>query len=280
MISGPNESSSENESSDDEDENLTLETIQTNTMSDAITQENGICKVLKIVQELSGAVKHTSTAVTMMQSDLAQIKEERKRDRDLLKHIRMALIEGNTRMPATPEEQTGRNAPSSPSTPASRSTTIQPRFIKAPIAGRMLLGGDEGMDRDITWYMELLKQVTWKKKTTDADNGRLLCMKLLRAEFSKEDLASKNVSGVSRDENQKVVQIEKLDPRVLNAIFNQARYQFPQYDHCYTNIGCSTVKDLNNICQKIRKERGGERQLGAVNDNGEQAANDADVAAD
>ena len=263
--------SSENESEEEGDMNIplqtmindaTLETIQSRLQS--VEKQDAIAQLLESAQQISKTVLHMSSAMANMQREMNIMKEERQKDRDLMKRMYSELQQLNssgdtprraTSTPTTPSTSTA----SVPATPVSGSTRassslLSPRYINAPTADQLLLGGDQGMVRDVSWYGKVLHQVSWKKKDNDMDNGRLLCMKLLRCEFSKEDLASKNVSGFSRNGDNKKIRMEKLDQRVLTAIFNQAKYQFPNFEQWYTDTKCTTVKELNNICQKARKD--------------------------
>ena len=125
------------------------------------------------------------------------------------------------------------------------------------------------------------------KKPTDAERARLLCKKMLRCEFSREDLSVKNVSGFSRDANQKIVAIPKLDQRILMAIFNQAKHQFPGFNEWYTDRKCQTVKNLNIICKTVRNEvisgdNGAVQGLVDINqgtdsENGDQQTDNSDI---
>ena len=255
----------------------TLETIQSRLRS--VEKQDAIAQLLESVKQISTTVLHMSSAMANMQQDINLMKEQRRKDRDLMKLMFSEIQQLNGRPNTSAEEDTPRSAIATPATsntstaaasrtpatPVSTGTRnpLVPRYINAPAAGQLLLGGDRGMVRDVTWYEKVLQQVGWKKKDSDLDNGRLLCMKLLRCEFSKEDLASKNVTGFSRSGDNKKVRMEKLDQRVLTAIFNQAKYQFPDFDQWYTDTKWSTVKELNNICQKARKD------LEKQNDNAE-----------
>ena len=110
------------------------------------------------------------------------------------------------------------------------------------------------MQRDVEWYKNLINQVKCRKKDNDNDRGRLLCQGLLRDEFSKDDLAAHNLTGVSRGDNNKFVHIPKLDERVLNSIFMQAKIQFSGFEDSHLQLACETVKALNRICKVARKE--------------------------
>ena len=152
----------------------------------------------------------------------------------------------------TVEPNPGREDRPRPTPTAAVQDPYLPRFINAPTPGKLLLGGDSGMERDLGWYKKLLKQAKCRKKETDDERGRLLCQGLLRAEFSTEELACGNMTGRSRSELNKFIEIPRLNERVLNAIFTQARYQFPGFVDCYTDLQCPTVKALNRICKVTR----------------------------
>ena len=272
------------ESSSDSEDEVALGTLQSrmlkqrrNDVREAINgrlqsvrNEDGFAQLLASVTSINATVQHISAAVSTMQNHLTQLQEDVnliKRNRDLLKRIVHNTSPGTSTSSAsaTPAGSGNRQEPQiTPETPrtarpsATDTTSNSPyksRYISAPTPGKMFLGGDEGMERDITWYEQMLKMVSWKKKDTDQDRGRLLCMKLFRAEFSKEDLAMKNVTGFTRDNNHKIVIIPTLEQRVLFAIFNQAKTQFPLFSDWYTMRSSATVKDLNDICKKARKDR-------------------------
>ena len=303
------------ESSDSEDE-IALGALQNriikkrqNAVREAINgrlqsarNEDGFAQLLASVTLIKSTVQHISAAVSTMQSSLTQLQEDvtlLKRDRDLLKRII------NNTSPATPGSTTSATAPTAarpagnqpdaPETPRTARpaaiTTGSPytaRYISAPTPGKMFLGGTEGMERDITWYKDILKMVSWKKKDTDQERGRLLCMKLLRVEFSRDDLSTKNVTGFTRADNHKIIEMPMLDQGVLFAIFNQAKYQWPQFTDWYNMRSCATVKDLNDICKKVRKEHivvQQERialpvQQDDINVNAANHADEADIAED
>ena len=153
-----------------------------------------------------------------------------------------------------------------PETPRARTPQTShyaPRYISAPTAGKLQLGGDPELERDVNWYTDILTKVGWRKKlNTDEERGRMLCMKLLRCEFSEEELRRQNVTGSTRNDSHKIVRIEKLDDRVMTAIFNQARYQFPDFKDSHNSKNCKTVKELNVICKRARNQPGNQLAQG------------------
>ena len=139
-----------------------------------------------------------------------------------------------------------------------------PRYISALVPGKLLLGGDRYLERDIAWYEKLLKGVKCRKKGNDNDRGRLLCQGLTRAEFFEQELATKNITGFSRDGSKKHINIPKLDENVLNAIFMQARCQFPGFADNYTDHKCDTVKALQGVCKVARSKARSRVEPGAT----------------
>ncbi len=250
-------------------------------------KEDGIGQLPQSARQITATIEHLSVTLVNVQTEIASLKEtlaiERQQDRDLMKKIysRLKLMSSNEAptvtsrvttpsstpdIPAVPDQIIIPNIPATPARPPASRPTIpvtpatpvtpvmfEARYLSAPSPGHLLLGGDQGLPRNVSWYKDILKQVSWKKKSGDDDNGRLLCMKLLRAEFSQEDLASKNVTGFTRNRgDHKRVPIEQLDTNILTAIFHQAKHQFPSFNQWYTDTKCATVKELNNICQKAR----------------------------
>ena len=107
--------------------------------------------------------------------------------------------------------------------------SFTPRVINMPAPGQYLVGGHPSFKRNIQDYKKLLEKVSYYRKTSDAENGRLLCMKYLREEVSMEEMATKNVTGVSRLTNGSKTKLPKLDEDFLRAIFTQAKHQFPGF---------------------------------------------------
>ena len=62
-----------------------------------------------------------------------------------------------------------------------------------------------------------------------------------------------NVTGCSRGDDGKIINIEKLDAQVLNGIFHQAQHQFPGFSDWYDDKKCKTVKELNIFCKRERR---------------------------
>ena len=64
-----------------------------------------------------------------------------------------------------------------------------------------------------------------------------------------------NITGKTRDpDTKKYAEIPKLDDRVVRAIFQQAKYQFPEFKDSYTDTKCPTVQLLNDVCKHARYE--------------------------
>ena len=275
--------------------NCRRETIS-NLLQEA-QKEDGITKILDFVQSIHETVKHMSIAIVGLQQDMEKQQQETVRDRNLMKkiylelqnHHKEASTPSTSRSPgpstSPPTPSTSSSIPSTPSsststtsrntqavqsmqppeTPRARTpqtSNYAPRYISAPTAGKLQLGGDPELERDVTWYNDILTKVGWRKKlSTDEERGRMLCMKLLRCEFSEEELRRQNVTGSARNDSRKIMRIEKLDDRVMTAIFNQARYQFPGFTDSHNSKNCKTVRELNVICNRVKiqleqRERG------------------------
>ena len=121
-----------------------------------------------------------------------------------------------------------------------------------PAPGQYLIGGHPSFKRNIQDYKKLLEKVSCYRNTSDADNGRLLCLKYLREEVSTEELATKNVTGVSRLTNGSMISVPKLNEEFLGAIFTQAKHQFPGFTDWFMDSKCRTVKAVNDMCRKAR----------------------------
>lgn len=148
-----------------------------------------------------------------------------------------------------------------PAPPTSPSPTHQlnPRYIPGREEDTYLLGGNEGMVRSVVEYKTILREVYTRKRTaTDIERARLLCLNLMKREVPKEELAKSNVTGNSRDENKKKCKIPQIDRRLLHAIFQQTRQQFPEFKDWYTDTKCKTVEILNDGCKRARKELRGQ----------------------
>ena len=132
----------------------------------------------------------------------------------------------------------------------------KPRFITSPVEGKLLLGGDAGLERDVDWYNKLLNYVKSRNKTNRTDQ-------ILRQNVMLQSATCKIFEGrVGMYECDRVVtkwcrekiNIPKLNDRVLCAIFTQAKTQFPGFTDWYTQSKCDTVYQLNHICKLVRKE--------------------------
>ena len=145
----------------------------------------------------------------------------------------------------------------------SRGTDVlKPRLLGVPEPGKYLLGGNPSLVRNINDYNAMLKQIPKTLMKHPADFGRRLCGLLMRQEFSKEELATKNVTGVSRHLNRHTFPIEKLDPVIMDAIFEQAQYQFPDVDFM-TDEGTrrKIITYLNDICKHARRDKRDELKI-------------------
>ena len=99
-------------------------------------------------------------------------------------------------------------------------------FISGVEADTYLLGGNKNMVRYVQDYRASMLQVHHRKHHATEDvRGRLLCLNLLKREVPKEEMARKNITGNSRDENNKKCRIAQIDPEILHSIFQPARMQ-------------------------------------------------------
>ena len=123
-------------------------------------------------------------------------------------------------------------------------------FLAGPLSGTYLLGGSEEMVRRIADYTTILRKVTQRCQfASDIEKGKLLCVFLLKQEVPLEELASKNVTGMSRDEHHKRCTIPQLNQSLIHCIFQQAKMQYPDFIDWYTDSECRTIKALNK-CSK------------------------------
>ena len=136
--------------------------------------------------------------------------------------------------------------------PTKRPIKWTPRIISMPEPGYHYLGGNPSYKRCIKSYEALLKKIPFRRIDTNKDRGRILCLKLLREEYSREELATKNCSGKTRDKDRKITTIPQLDQDVMGAIFAQARHQFPEFKDIHTDHTCDTVKLINRACAEAK----------------------------
>ena len=127
-----------------------------------------------------------------------------------------------------------------------------PRCLDGPDMTTYCLGGIEEFVRPRKTYLTCLKKIQSFKKTTDEDFGRLLCLALVRIEFSTEDLQTKNVTGVSKSADRKTKHVIKLDEKKLQAIFNQAMMQFPGFNDKMSDTKSKTVTAIQDLCKHAR----------------------------
>ena len=131
--------------------------------------------------------------------------------------------------------------------------TFSPRCLDGPDMTTYCLGGVAEFVRPRETYLTCLREIQSFKKTMDEDFGRLLCLALVRKEFSKEDIQTKNVTGVSKSADRKTKhELEKLDAKKLKAIFNQARIQFPGFNDNVSDTKSKTVIAIQDMCKRAR----------------------------
>ena len=151
------------------------------------------------------------------------------------------------------------SVPSSEQETAVDTTPSQPQSAKlmsGPDSGTYLLGGSETLVRSVADYNAMLREVQQRRRNaSDNEKGKLLCVCLLKREVPKEELAIKNVTGNSRDENNKRCKIPQLDRVIINSIFHQAKMQFTGFSDWYTDSKSKTVEALNECCKRARYEK-------------------------
>ncbi|XP_022111594.1 uncharacterized protein LOC110990801 [Acanthaster planci] len=157
-------------------------------------------------------------------------------------------------MAATETPQDDGRDPNESEKSVSSPATLMPRTVTGPENDTYLLGGNEGMVRAVDDYKVILKEVQQRKRCTDNDRGRLMCINLLKREIPKKELAAQNVTGNSRDENNKRCKIPQINRSIVHSIFSQAKMQFPGFTDWYTDSRCKTVEALNECCKRARYE--------------------------
>ena len=205
---------------------------------------------------------------TQMQHKIDELGVKLQKTRDavkvIAKHVcpeRVTILQENTPSTSTAERTAPTPINQTPTSSRSRGVSaIKPRFLSAPETGKYLLGSDPNYPRDIESYEIMLKSISSNRKAvTDDDKGRLLCMVLFRSEVNKDDLATKNVTGISRvagpDGKLRTANVPVIDQGLLHVIFSQARQQFPAFSDWYLTKNCLTMKSLNDVCKKARLEK-------------------------
>ena len=172
-----------------------------------------------------------------------------------------------TPVPAQPSTSTAQSSPSTSTTtlfPAtagtqsvvssySTSLPLPARFVAGPESGTFLLGGSETLIRSVADYNTALYKVqTQRRLATNKQKARFLCIHLLKCEFPRHELARKNLTGNSRDDNNKRCKIPQLDRNIIQSIFIQAQTQFPDFTDWYTDTNCKTVEAMNECCKRAR----------------------------
>ena len=138
------------------------------------------------------------------------------------------------------------------STPRPPAPAIIPIYISSTDKNGYLLGGVEGMVRNIADYNTAVRKVASRAASKPDAMGRILCSVLVRLEFSDEELAQKNISERTRERETKRI-IPTLDKAMIHATFLQAKLQFPDFTNSHTNSGCQTVQLINDTCKHIRR---------------------------
>ena len=226
--------------------------------------------ILPLVLEI---LRDVQAKVTSIQVQLDHLENRQESFREGVKHLAARIDNGAVASaPNTPATSSTINEPRAPSadsqpepaplvrvsrvqeTPTS-SRTINPWFVPGKEPDEYLLGGNENMVRSVSEYKVILKEVNQRKQeASNADQGRLLCLNLMRREIPKEELARKNVTGNSRDKNNKKYKIGTLDREIVHSISQQAKMQFPDFHDWYTDHKCKTVEAINERCKPIPQE--------------------------
>ena len=173
-------------------------------------------------------------------------------------------INSNLINPYIPTPSSSIQASHSGTSSASQSLTaeaIPPRYVIIA-ENTYLLGGVEGFPRNLSDYKRALKKVISRAAGKAETMGRLLCSLLVKMEFSEIELSQKNVSGKTRDPvTKKLLTIPRLNPKILDAIFRQAKLQFPDFIDSANDTGCPTVRLVNDSCKHIRRRLMLQQQL-------------------
>ena len=184
---GPYEDES-NGSDDDEDlplsryqANAAMAAITSRLKS--MEKEDGIGQLPQSARQITATIEHLSVTLVNVQTEIASLKEtlaiERQQDRDLMKKIysRLKLMSSNEAptvtsrvttpsstpdIPAVPDQIIIPNIPATPARPPASRPTIpvtpatpvtpvmfEARYLSAPSPGHLLLGGDQGLPRNV-----------------------------------------------------------------------------------------------------------------------------------
>lgn len=229
----------------------------------------------ELILEILGDIQSRLATIQEKQDEMERkqvamdIKQDRLREmvKVLASAISPDIIEesATTSLPSVPSIQALPPVPSIPA-PASEplSEVLGPSKAQPPSAkvmagsdsGTYLLGGSETRVRSVDEYNTMLKEVHQRRRNaSDNEKGKLLCVCLLKREIPKDELAIKNVTGNSRDENNKRCKIPQLDRDIINCIFHQTKMQFPAFSDWYTDSKSKTVEALNECCKRARYER-------------------------
>ena len=131
-------------------------------------------------------------------------------------------------------------------------TLHMPQIISMPKPGQFYLGGNTLFPRNIDDYKKALKKVTRHRDYKGADNGKWLCLALMKQEFTSQDMRTKNITGLSFDKSKRRIRIPQLDPVIIGAIFKQAAHQYPGFTD--SPVKSRTVDSMNNSCKHERRK--------------------------
>ncbi len=211
------------------------------------------------------------SALSEIKSDMQTIIAGQKALRESVKYLYSVLAPKSVARSSVDQQTTPPIlTPSSSQLPLNSEGTSTPRRRPVPAMTPMyvsasentyLLGGVDGLERDLADYKTALKKVVSRAASKPEAMGRIMCSILVRMEFSDDDLAQKNVTGKTRDPvTKKTVDVAKLDTHIMNAIFRQAKLQFPSFCDNFTESGCLTVRLINDTCKHIHHKLSAQKQ--------------------
>ena len=131
---------------------------------------------------------------------------------------------------------------------------LEPRFISGTTNNTVLIGGNPEMQRTVKWYVRILDNSQCHTKKTIQEAGEALCWELLQALLTDDLFLTHNLFRYHPLGKRPVApkQYQVIDTKLLDAIFDQVRCQFPSFP-CDYDLDCKTARYLNNKYLKHRK---------------------------
>ena len=221
------------------------------------------------VDLIMSAISEIKTDMKEIKSDMQTIMASQKALCESVKYIysviapkSVAQCQLTTPPVSTPSSsQRPSHSGSTSSTPHRRPTqAVTPMYISST-ENTYLLGGVDGLHRALADYITALRKVVSRAASKPEAMGRMMCSILVRMEFSDDDLVQKNVTGKTRDSvTKKLIDIPKLDTKIMDAIFRQAKLQFSGFSDNVSDSGCQTVKLINDTCKHMRQKSVAQQQ--------------------